>query len=162
MATGGWSPGAYQEQVGTATSDHLAITDHGHGDHGEAQRAETFQGEHPDVTLFEHGPDQMEEVLKTVNTDIIVAHTNYLYCAKELLSRVAHTSTGTGRVRVQIYEPLWAATAAGTSGCSWVGTVASELSQSNVIHCSSVSNDTVSTSVEFFEVTLTLASAEGT
>ncbi|OAE21813.1 hypothetical protein AXG93_2550s1520 [Marchantia polymorpha subsp. ruderalis] len=54
----------------------------------------------------------MEEVLKTVNTDIIVAHTNYLYSVKELLSRVAHTSTSTGWERVQISEPLWAATAA--------------------------------------------------
>jgi hypothetical protein len=92
----------------------------------------------------------MEEVLKTVNTDIIVAHTNYLYSAKELLSRVAHTnsstgrvrvahtSTGTGRVLVQISEPLWAATAAAMSGCSQAGTVAGELSQSNVIHCSAV------------------------
>jgi hypothetical protein len=78
----------------------------------------------------------MEEVLKTVNTDIIVAHTNYLYSAKELLSRVAHTSTGKGWVLVQISEPLWAATAAGTSGCSRASTVAGELSQSNVIHCS--------------------------
>jgi hypothetical protein len=42
----------------------------------------------------------MEEVLKTVNTDIIVAHTNYLYSAKELSSQVAHTNSSTGRVRV--------------------------------------------------------------
>ncbi len=95
----------------------------------------------------------MEEPLKTVNTDIIVAHTNYLYSAKELLSRVAHTnlstgrvrvahtSTGMGRVLVQISEPLWAATAAGTSGCSRAGTVAGELSQSNVIHCNMVGHD---------------------
>jgi hypothetical protein len=42
----------------------------------------------------------MEEVLKTVNTNIIIAHTNYLYFAKELLSRVAHTNSSTGQVRV--------------------------------------------------------------
>jgi hypothetical protein len=37
-------------------------------------------------------------------------------------------------VLVQISEPLWAIMAAGMSGCSRAGTVAGELSQSNVIH----------------------------